>query len=129
MPGSTERGRTIPSQAAVQAVGVCNEQGPGPKGKVCSELGRNVESAAEMTAPRSQTGVTDCHDQFVPSGEMQMYTEKYVRPIFHPFDHFRIDPFIQPTNQRVIVSHVWVTLQMQFLSLRQHSRLTGLTNA
>ena len=69
------------------------------------------------------------HDQFVPTGEAQMYTEKYVRPVFHPFDHFRIDPFIQPTNQRVIVSHVWLTMNMQFLSLRQHARITGLTNA
>jgi hypothetical protein len=69
------------------------------------------------------------HDQFVPSGELQMYTEKYVRPVFHPFDHFRIDPFIQPTNQRVIVSHVWLTMNLQFLSLRQHARQTGLANA
>jgi len=69
------------------------------------------------------------HDQFVPAGEMQMFTEKYVRPVFHPMDHFRIDPFVQPTNQRVIVSHIWLTCQMQFLSLRQHSRLVSLTNA
>jgi hypothetical protein len=35
----------------LQAAGVCNEQVPGPKGKVCSDLHRNMESAAEMIAP------------------------------------------------------------------------------
>ena len=32
--------------------GVCNEHGPTPKGKMCSELGGNAERSAEMTGPR-----------------------------------------------------------------------------
>lgn len=43
--------RIIPSQAEAQASGVCREHEPAPKGKMCSELGRNAESAAETTAP------------------------------------------------------------------------------
>lgn len=43
--------RTTPSQAGEQSPGVCNEHGPAPKGEMCSELGRNVESAAETIAP------------------------------------------------------------------------------
>ena len=34
--------------------GVCNEQMAAPKGMVCSDLGRDVERAAEMTAPRNK---------------------------------------------------------------------------
>lgn len=69
------------------------------------------------------------HDQFVPSGEMQMYTEKYIRPIFHPNMHFRIEPYIQPTYQYVAVTRVYVMLQLQFLQLRCHGRITTISNA
>jgi hypothetical protein len=69
------------------------------------------------------------HDQFVPAGEMQFFTEKYVRPIFHPNMHFRMDPYIQPTNQYVAITRVYVLLQLQFLSLRHHQRVTGIGNA
>lgn len=52
MPGSSEHGRAIPNQASVRLRidGVRNEQEPGAKANVCSELYGNVESAAEMTA-------------------------------------------------------------------------------
>lgn len=68
-------------------------------------------------------------DPFVPAGEMQMFTMKYFRPIFMAKDYFTVDPFIQPTNQRVIVSRIYVKMQTQFLTLRQHSRRTSITNA
>jgi hypothetical protein len=55
MPGSKERGRTIPSQAKSEInksdLGVCNDKVLPPKGKVLSELHRNVERLAEMTSP------------------------------------------------------------------------------
>jgi hypothetical protein len=69
------------------------------------------------------------HDQFVPAGEMQFYTEKYIRPIFHPNMHFRIDPFIQPTYQFVAISRIYLLWQLQFLSLRHHQRVYGINNA
>src|SRR3989442_3712718 len=68
-------------------------------------------------------------DGFVPAGEMEFITSKYFRPIFFSKDYFTVDPFIQPTNQRVIVARIYVTLNLQFLTLRQMSRRTGITNA
>jgi len=68
-------------------------------------------------------------DGFIPAGEMQGITSKYVRPVFHTRDYFTVDPFIQPTNQRVIVSRIYVLLNLQFLTLRQCFRRTGITNA
>lgn len=68
-------------------------------------------------------------DGFVPAGEMQFITSKYLRPVFHSRDYFSVDPFVQPTNQRVIVSRIYVLLNLQFLTLRQHARRTAITNA
>lgn len=65
-------------------------------------------------------------DGFVPSGEMQGITSKYVRPVFHTRDYFSVDPFIQPTNQRVIVSRIYVLGNVQHLTLRQGFRRTGI---
>lgn len=42
--------RTIPNQAGEQSPGVRNEHGPDAKAKMCSELGGNVETAAEKSA-------------------------------------------------------------------------------
>lgn len=67
-------------------------------------------------------------DGFVPAGEIQMITSKYLRAVFHQRDYFSVDPFIQPTNQRILVSRIWVLLNLQFLTLRQHARRTGVTN-
>lgn len=48
----TQNGQPRAKQQAIgMPVGMCNEQVPPSKEKICSELGRNVESAAEMTAP------------------------------------------------------------------------------
>ena len=50
MPGSelSAEGQYRTKQA--ERLGVCNEQGPDPKGKVCSELMGNHESEAETTS-------------------------------------------------------------------------------
>jgi hypothetical protein len=66
-------------------------------------------------------------DGFIPSGEMHFLTSKYLRPVFHTKDYFSVDPFIQPTNQRVIVSRIYVMLNLQALTLRQFARRTGIT--
>jgi len=68
-------------------------------------------------------------DKFVPAGTLYGITEKYVQVIVHPMDYFRVDPFLQPTNQRVIISHIFVLMNLRFLTLRQHFAMTGLTNA
>jgi hypothetical protein len=68
-------------------------------------------------------------DPFVPAGQFQFYSEKYVRPIFHPNMHFRMDPYIQPSNQYVAITRVYVMLNIQFLSLRHHGMITGIASA
>lgn len=68
-------------------------------------------------------------DGFVPAGEYEVITSKYFRPVFFAKDYFSVDPFVQPTNQRVIVARIYVALNLQFLTLRQHARRTGVTNA
>ena len=69
------------------------------------------------------------HDQYVPAGEMMMFTSKYAQSFFHLQDHFAVDPFVQPANQRVLISHIWTTMNLKFATLRQHARRTGITNA
>jgi hypothetical protein len=68
-------------------------------------------------------------DPFTPGGEMEMITSKYFRPIFLSRDYFNVDPFIQPTNQRVLVARIYITLNLQFLTLRQQARRTNITGA
>ena len=65
------------------------------------------------------------HDQFVPTGEIQFYTEKYVRPVFHPGAHFVMRPFVMPSTQEALIGRVVVAIQLQFLQLRCHGRVTG----
>jgi len=74
-------------------------------------------------------GAPVLHDQFVPAGQMVMLNTKYVFLFFHRNDYFTRDPWIQPTDQRVIVSHIYVTGNLVFLSLRQHSLITTITGA
>ncbi len=47
----------------------------------------------------------------------------------YPNMHFRMDPYIQPSNQYVAITRVYVMLQLQFLSLRNHARITTISNA
>lgn len=69
------------------------------------------------------------HDQFVPSGEMYFLTTKYASPVFMERDYFVVEPFVRPTNQRVIASQVFVALNLRMLTLRQHSRMISISNA
>src|SRR2546423_9982529 len=46
-------GQSRTKQFGVSQMGVRNEHGPTAKAMMCSELDRNVERAAEMTAPLS----------------------------------------------------------------------------
>lgn len=64
-------GQSRTKQAATQP-GVRNEHVPTPKGKMCSELGRNAERSAEMTGPvdvaihyNIRPLVTDCNSNYI----------------------------------------------------------------
>lgn len=69
------------------------------------------------------------HDQFVPAGEMFFLNTKYISPYFHEDDYFVIDPFIRPTNQRLLVSHIFVTLNLVVKNPRMQAMLRNITNA
>ncbi|MEO0249331.1 MAG: phage major capsid protein [candidate division WOR-3 bacterium] len=69
------------------------------------------------------------HDQFCTSGEMIFINSKYVHPVFHQDDYFVVDPFMRPSNQRILSSYIWVTLQIKWVSPRMHARVTSISNA
>jgi hypothetical protein len=56
-----------------------------------------------------------------------LLNSRYLQPAFHPNDYFTMDPFIKPSNQRVISSALYVT--WQFVDFRPQSSvaLTALT--
>lgn len=69
------------------------------------------------------------HDQFVPAQEMEILTSKYFNPVFLNTNNFRVRPFVMPSVQEILVSRITVGWNLKFDSLRQHSRITGITNA
>ena len=71
---------------------------------------------------------TVLHDQFVPSGQMYFLNTKYIEPYFHKDDYFVIDPFIKPSNQRILVSNVFVTLQVIVKNPRLQSAIISISN-
>lgn len=69
------------------------------------------------------------HDQFCTSGEMLFINSKYVYPLFHQDDYFVVDPFMRPTNQRMLSSYIWVTLNVKWVNPRMHARVISISNA
>lgn len=68
MPGRKARkGNPEPSKRRPKPLGVCNEHVPTPKGKMCSELRRDAETAAEMTVADTNYTyrVTDCNTNYI----------------------------------------------------------------
>jgi hypothetical protein len=68
-------------------------------------------------------------DMSVPAGEMQFYTEKYIRVLIHRDRNFHMDPFMKPSTADVAISRIFCVMQLQFMSLRSHSRVTGILAA
>lgn len=69
------------------------------------------------------------HDQFVPAGQMYFLNTKYICVYFLDRDYFVIDPFVKPSNQRVIVSGIYVTLNVVVKNPRMQSAIISITNA
>ena len=59
-------------------------------------------------------------DPFVPSGKAYMMNSNYIFPVWHKDDYFVTDPFIQPSNQRVLISNLYVTWQLSCISPRMN---------
>jgi len=66
-------------------------------------------------------------DRNCPANVAYMGNSKYIFPVFHEADYFTIDPFIKPSNQRVVVSAMYVTWQLACLSPRMGIKITNIT--
>lgn len=69
------------------------------------------------------------HDQYVPAGQFYLLNTKYVCPYFHSDDYFVIDPFLKPSNQRVLVSNIFLTMQLIVKNPRMCSAIISISNA
>lgn len=69
------------------------------------------------------------HDQYTPAGDMFFLNTKYICVYFMSRDYFVIDPFIKPSNQRVLVSGIYVTMNVLVKNPRMQSAITTITNA
>lgn len=59
-------------------------------------------------------------DRFTPANTAYLLNTKYIFPVFHELDYFNIEPFIKPSNQRTIVSTMYLTWQLICLSPRMN---------
>lgn len=66
-------------------------------------------------------------DRFVPAGYAYLLNSKYLYPVYHEDDYFTVSPFIMGTNQRVVVSNMYLTWQMICTSPRMNVAYTGIT--
>lgn len=48
-------------------------------------------------------------DLFIPSNSGYLLNTNYIYPVWHQDDYFNMSPWLMPTNQRVVVSHIFVT--------------------
>jgi len=65
-------------------------------------------------------------DPFCPASVAYFLNSKYIFPVFHEADYFNVDPFIKPSNQRVLVSTLYLTWQLSCISPRMLVKVTGI---
>lgn len=71
------------------------------------------------------------HDQFAANAAtvaMYFLNTKYIDVCFHQADYFTIDPFVKPSNQRVLVSGIYVMLNLKVFNPRMQAAHTGWNN-
>lgn len=66
-------------------------------------------------------------DLFAASNSAYFMNSKYMFPVFHEADYFNVDPFIKPTNQRVLVSTMYLTWQLSNISPRMGVKIKNIT--
>jgi len=66
-------------------------------------------------------------DVFALSNSAYFLNSKYMFPVFHEADYFNVDPFIKPTNQRVLVSTMYLTWQLSNISPRMGIKIINIT--
>jgi hypothetical protein len=66
-------------------------------------------------------------DRFTPANSGYIVNTKYIFPVFHEADYFNLDPFIKPSNQRVITSSAYLTWQISCVSPRMNIKVTNIS--
>lgn len=64
-------------------------------------------------------------DRFNVANTCTLMNSKYMYPCFHEADYFTCDPFIKPSNQRVVVSTMYLTWQLLNRAPRMGVTFTG----
>jgi hypothetical protein len=65
-------------------------------------------------------------DRNAPANVAYIMNTKYIFPTFHEADYFTIDPWVKPSNQRVLVSNIYLTWQLADLSPRMGVKVTSI---
>ena len=66
-------------------------------------------------------------DYFATANQAMLLNSKYIFPVFHEADYFNVDPFLKPSNQRVLVSCMYLTWNLSCISPRMNVAFTGIT--
>jgi len=66
-------------------------------------------------------------DVFCLANSAYFLNSKYMFPVFHEADYFNVDPFIKPSNQRVLVSTMYLTFQLSNISPRMGIKIINVT--
>ena len=66
-------------------------------------------------------------DRNAPANVAYIMNSKYMFPTFHEADYFTIDPWVKPSNQRVLVSNIYLTWQLADLSPRMGVKITNIS--
>jgi len=57
-------------------------------------------------------------DRFATANQALLLNSKYIFPVFHEADYFNVDPFLKPSNQRVLVSTMYLTWNLSCIGPR-----------
>jgi hypothetical protein len=66
-------------------------------------------------------------DFFATANQALLLNSKYIFPVFHEADYFNVDPFLKPSNQRVLVSCMYLTWNLSCISPRMNVAITPIT--
>lgn len=66
-------------------------------------------------------------DVYATANGAYFINSKYMFPVFHEADYFNVDPFVKPSNQRVLVSTMYLTWQLSNISPRMGIFISNVT--
>ena len=66
-------------------------------------------------------------DYFSTANQALFLNSKYLFPVFHEADYFNVDPFLKPSNQRVLVSCMYLTWNLSCISPRMLVQINSIT--